>query len=281
MSKKILITTWCTDDYADFLGVNKLINSIKYFHPEVDCIIFNTEMSNQVYGKYSWIEPKKNKWMTPPSCIPFIENYDMVIHMDADSTITGPMDELFNSNADIISSRCYNSFNLAQAWSPTQLPHHPPFGNGDIIPTQKYVCGGLLASNNKEFWYHWHDVNHYFSDKPEQCLDEQCVLNLIFHSNKYTSEIVDPIGSNLSYGINNGWGPEYDPWQSWKQMYIKDNQLYLNDPVTNDIMHIKVLHQAGGALAHKLNRYFGGMRNWMTHILPREVNEYLNEVTNG
>ena len=34
--KKIAISTWCTDDYVDYLGVEQLTNSIKYFHPEVD-----------------------------------------------------------------------------------------------------------------------------------------------------------------------------------------------------------------------------------------------------
>lgn len=281
MNKKILISTWCTDDYSDFLGVDKLINSIKYFHPDVDCVVFNTEMSNKVYEKCLWIEPKKNKWMTPPSCLPFIEDYDMIIHMDADSTVTGPMDEFFNSKADLVSSRCYNSYNLAQSWPPTELPHYYPFGNGEIIPIQQYVCGGLIGSNNKEFWKYWNEVNYYFSDKTEQCLDEQWTLNLIFHSDRYTSEIVDPIGSNLSYGINNGWGPEYDPWQSWRQIYVKNNGLYLDDPLTGEVLNIKILHQAGGALAYKLNKYYGGMRNWIKDIVSKEVNDYLNEVTNG
>ena len=47
MMKKIAISTWCTDDYVDYLGVDKLTNSIKYFHPEVDHIIIDSEDEKQ------------------------------------------------------------------------------------------------------------------------------------------------------------------------------------------------------------------------------------------
>ena len=53
MSKKICISTWCTDDYKDLLGVEKLANSIKYFHPEVDHVIVDTKMTNEINEKYS------------------------------------------------------------------------------------------------------------------------------------------------------------------------------------------------------------------------------------
>ena len=49
MSKKILISTWCTDDYVDLIGLEKLQNSIKYFHPDVDHVIVDTAMTNKIY----------------------------------------------------------------------------------------------------------------------------------------------------------------------------------------------------------------------------------------
>ena len=36
MTKKVAISTWCTDDYVDLIGLDKLHNSIKHFHPEID-----------------------------------------------------------------------------------------------------------------------------------------------------------------------------------------------------------------------------------------------------
>lgn len=289
MTKKILMCTWCTDDYYDFLGVDKLINSIKYFHPEVDYIIFDQKMVEDVYSKYPWMN---YAWMIPETCLPFVDEYDMIVHVDGDSTITGSLDELFNSQADLISVRNHNSFNLASAWKPPEMPHFPPYGNGQFIENQKYINTGFIASNNKDFWYEWHELNERYATSNQSkeqilenvyqgCYDEQQTANQIFHSGKYTTEILDPKGSKLSYGISNSWGPQIDPWRSWLQLYMKNGKLCLVDPVEEQEMCVKVLHQAGSQVGYKLNSTFGGLRNWMRSFLSKEVIEYLNEVTNG
>lgn len=36
MTKKIAVTTWVTDDYREYIGVEELKNSFKYFHPDID-----------------------------------------------------------------------------------------------------------------------------------------------------------------------------------------------------------------------------------------------------
>jgi len=279
MSKRILISTWCTDDYAELLGVEKLVNSVKYFHPEVEHVIFDTEMSNKVYSEYPWMQPI---WMMAPTCLPYVEDYDMVIHLDADAVVTGPMDELFNSTADVIGVRNNNSLNQAGAHGGITIPHYPPFGNGQSIPMQGFLNAGLVAANRKEFWYDWHKVNeHSAHNKRHGFGDENDTLNQLFHCEKYSSEVVDPIGSKVSYGLSNVWGTGNNHWESWSQIYVKDDRLYLDDPVTGEPMCIKVLHQAGGSIAADLNRSSGGFRKWMSSVLSEEVNDYLNEVTNG
>ena len=85
--KKILISTWCTDDYADLLGVEKLANSIKHFHPEVDHVIVDSAMTQKIFDTYSWMKPV---WMMAPTCLPYIDDYDMVIHLDACLLYTSP-----------------------------------------------------------------------------------------------------------------------------------------------------------------------------------------------
>lgn len=279
MSKKILISTWCTDDYAELLGVEKLVNSIKYFHPEVDHVIFNTEMTNNVYSQYPWMKPI---WMMAPTCLPYVEDYDMVIHLDADAVVVGPMDELFDSSADIIGVRNNNSLNKAGAHNGITIPHLPPFGNGNPIPMQGFLNAGLVAANRKEFWYDWHNVNYQADhNKTYGFGDENDTLNQIFHWEKYESEVIDPIGSKVSYGISNVWGTGNNHWESWSQIYVKDDRLYLDDPATGEPMYIKVLHQAGGSIAAELNRSFGGFRNWMSSVVSKEVNDFLNEVTHA
>ena len=42
MSKKIAVVCWVTDDYVDYIGLNEVRNSFKYFHPDVDFIVFDS-----------------------------------------------------------------------------------------------------------------------------------------------------------------------------------------------------------------------------------------------
>ena len=282
MTKKIAVTTWVTDDYRDYIGVKELQNSFKYFHPDVDFFIFDTKMTNEAKEKDSWLNPV---WMMPPSCFPFVEDYDMVVHIDGDCVVTGPLTELFESEEDLIGVRNNNSFNKASSHRGITICHLPPFGNGTLIPVQNFINAGLIASNNKQFWYDWHElnqeayrikveVNPYFHGLG----DEQDTLNQIFHSEKYTSKIIDAIGTNLSYGLCNTWGEETH-WDSWKNMYIKNNSLYLDDPVNGDRMNVRVLHQAGGSLAAELNKEHGGLRNWFKTVFNNETLNYINNIT--
>ena len=286
MSKKICISTWCTDDYKDLLGVEKLANSIKYFHPEVDHVIVDTKMTNEINEKYSpWMRPI---WMMAPTCLPYADDYDMVIHLDADAVVTGPMTELFECDADVIGVRNNNSFGKAGSHNGITITHLEPFGDGSQIPMQGFINAGLVAANNKEFWEDWHDVNYQSARIKETnpCAhglgDENDTLNQIFHSSSYTSKVIDEIGSGVSYGLSSCWGNDpNNHWESWSQIYVKDDRLWLDDPVTQEPMCIKVMHQAGGSTAAALNRSQGGFRNWLSSVVSDEVNDYLNEVQNG
>ena len=106
-------------------------------------------------------------------------------------------------------------------------------------------------------------------------------LNHIFHWDKFTSEVIDPIGSGVSYGLSNIWGTGDNHWESWSQIYVKDDRLYLDDPKTGEPMCIKVLHKAGGSIAAELNKYARGFRNWMLSVVSPDVREYLEVVTHG
>jgi len=282
MTKKIAVTTWVTDDYVEYIGLNELKNSFKYFHPDIDFFVFDTKRTSEARDKDPWLNPV---WMMPPSCLPFVEDYDMVVHIDGDCVVTGPLTELFESEEDLIGVRNNNSYNKASSHRGITIAHLPPFGNGSPIPIQKFINAGLIASNNKEFWYDWHDLNkEAYRIKTEVdpyfhgLGDEQDTLNQIFHSGKYTSKIIDAMETGLSYGLSNTWGEETH-WDSWKSIYVKDDGLYLDDPISGTPMHIKVMHQAGGSLAAELNKRHGGFRNWMKTVVKNETLEYIIEIT--
>lgn len=284
--KKILVSTWCTDDYSELLGVEKLANSIKYFHPEVDHVIFDTKMTEQIHTEMPWMKPI---WMMAATCLPFVEEYDMVVHLDADAVVTGPMTEFFESEEDIIGVRNNNSLDKASGHDfGITITHLPPFGNGQQIPIQNFINAGMIGANSRQFWYDWHNLNIEAARIKTEVNpyahgigDEQDTLNQIFNSDMYNTKIVDAMGSNVSYGISNHWGKNDNHWESWSQIYVKDDRLYLDDPKTGKPMCIKVMHQAGGHAAAQLNRAAGGFRGWLSSVVSNEVNDYLNEVQNG
>ena len=291
MTKKVAISTWCTDDYVDLIGLDKLHNSIKHFHPEIDHVIVDSKMTKEIEKEIPWM---KNIWMMAPSCLPLANDYDMVIHLDGDAVVTGPLDEMINSTAEIIGVRNNNSLNQAGAHNGITIRHMEPFGNGSDIPLQGFINAGMIAAQGKDFWEDWHDVNSQVADVTNKGYynpgwgDENDTLNQIFHSDKYNSEVIDPIGSGVSYGLSNVWGTGNNHWESWSQIYVKDDRLYLNDMikegwnmVQGDPMCIKVLHQAGGSIAAELNRSAGGFRNWMKTIVSDEVKDYLEVIENG
>ena len=281
IDKNILISTWCTDDYAELLGVDQLTRSIKYFHPNVDHVIFNTEMTDNIKKHIPWLKPI---WMMPPTCLPFVDDYDMVIHLDADAIVTGPLDELFDSTADVLGVRNNNSLNKAGSHSGITINHLEPFGNGNSIPMQGFINAGLVGVNRKEFWLDWQNLNAE-SDRIKREVnpyahglgDENDTLNQLFHWDKYNSEIVDAIGTGVSYGLSNCWGDTH--WESWSKIYVKDDALYLDDPDTGEPMCVKVMHQAGGSLAAELNKQHGGFREWMKSVVSEECSQYLSKIT--
>ena len=282
MSKKIAVVCWVTDDYVDYIGLNEVRNSFKYFHPDVDFIVSDSAMTNKAKEKDAWLNPV---WMKPPCAFPFVDDYDMVVQIDGDCVITGPLTELFESDEDIIGVRNNNSLDQASSGNGITIQHLEPFGDGSMIPIQGFINAGLVAANNKEFWEDWHDVNKQSAKIKAEVNpyahgigDEQDTLNQIFHSGEYTTKIVDARGTGVSYGLSNTWGT-VTHWDSWKDLYVEDDCLCLDDPADGAKMKVKVLHQAGGSAAAQLNKSSGGLREWMKTVMSTEAINYINKIT--
>ena len=60
--KKIAISTWCTDDYAEFLRPDKLKKAINHFHPEIDFHIVGTEHTQRIRDENSWMQKETCRW---------------------------------------------------------------------------------------------------------------------------------------------------------------------------------------------------------------------------
>lgn len=230
----VAICTHVSDDWYHSIGTHKLLKSIKHFHPEVDFYVFGTDDINAIFNSH----PNFN-WTTihPAISIQLIDKYDMVIHMDADSMITGRLDELINEKNlqyDVIGVRNNNDFGLAGKDAAIS----------EGYPVQTYLNCGLVATTSRKFLETWIDYNLSMGNsKPFQ---EQSILNMMMHTEEWKWKIVDPIHSNVYYGISNCWGLETH-WDSWKDIEVINNKLILKDKV------VKILHHAGGSKPNKLD----------------------------
>ena len=287
--KKIAVSTWCTDDYAVYLRPDRLEKCINHFHPEIDFHVFGTKDTENVTKEHPWLgadNVKFSDWMMVATCLPLVEDYDMVIHMDADCFCLGSLDRVIESDAELIGVRNNNFFGKAGSAQPCTSPFYEPYGSGQI-GVNDFINAGFVASNDKQFWYEWRDFNKFvaeqsnaknFDYKPWPLIrNEQDTWNHIFHAeNKYTSEIVDQEGSGVTYGIINQWG-DTDHCESWENLYIKDESVYIDHPTTGEALRTSILHAAGVGTMQTIKEY-GDQYNWLYGIIKPEVKDYIQSI---
>ena len=268
---KAVFSIYCTDDYRDFMGLNKLINSLNYFHPDVPVIIFDDEKIKKAKQKYPFLKKNKpqspNQGLYPLSCLENTEEFDLVIHIDADSTITGDLNGIMFGDFDIAVVR-NNHFGKGA-------------GNGKIItiegvPWDKFCNAGLVAFTNKQAINDWF-INCKNGIESGNWDDENNELNRLcfIQNSKYKIKVLDDIETKVSYGLTNVFGKQTH-WDSWKDLYIKNEELYQINPLGNEVK-IKVLHLAGGAKLKSLNN--SSMRQWLNSWVSPEIKIFLEKIT--
>lgn len=230
---KVAFCTHVSDNWYYSVGAHKLVKSSQYFHPEIDFYCFGDKQLTELFQ----IHPNIN-WNTvhPFVTAQLIEQYNMVVHFDADSMIVGKLDELLdesNLEFDIIGVRNNNDYNKAGKDNYITNPGQEP---------QTYINAGLVAITNKNVIEEWMNKNiEYGNQMPFQ---EQTVLNHI--SLNWKTKIIDPINSDVYYGISNLYGYNTH-WDSWKEIQLINDELILNNK------KVKILHHGGGHGAKKLD----------------------------
>lgn len=250
---KTLFVTHVSDDWYESVGASKLVASAKYFHPEIPFYVFGTKEIEELFK----IHPNVN-WNTlqPFTTIHGLNEFDMVVHFDADSMIVGKLDELLsedNLKYDVIGVRNNNDF--GQAGKDNLITQ-------ENIPVEKYLNAGLVGCTNKDFLEVWCAMNINFANR--EPFQEQSILNHLSYSvdRDIKTKVLDPIESNVHYGISGLFGTETH-WDSWKEIFLNENkELILRNKT------VKVLHHAGGHQKNKLD----------FNMFSQEVKNRLNEI---
>ncbi len=250
---KIIATFNCDSWLMDSFAGYKLMNSWKYFHPEIPIIWYNENDTNRIM--------KENPGFDRVSYMPIImkeikKKYDaeFILHLDADSLVLSRLEEILKMDYEIAGVRNNSDFHTGDERH--NRPH--PIKN---LPNEKYVNCGCICTNSNDFLDDWYNLNlevvKRFGGVKEFLWCEQNMYNISFHSGKYNAKILDEKGGNLFYGTSANMysdiAPDFDyitkewntknPWGSWYEIEEIDRKCFLRGK------EIKLLHAAHGGSA--------------------------------
>ena len=251
---KVVFTSHCQDDWYEGVGARKLKNSARYFHPDIPMHICGNNIISEMKAKYPW-----SSWYTFDPLIAeyFINDYDMLVHIDADSIITGPLDELLVGDFDIAGVRNNNDRGQTSCTGGVWCSQTP-----GVSLIYKSLNAGLIASTSKAFWEEFKYRNQ--SEGKNHPFGEQCVFNRIFYEGKYRAKMLDPVEANVYYGTSQQICDRGVLESAWKRLYMQDGELY------SDEKKVKIIHNANGHRIPKL-QYQG----WVNP----DVRDFLDKIT--
>lgn len=157
-----VVYTFVSDDYFDGEGTPVFINSFKHFHPHIPLVVFRNPTVQRVMAQEGL------NWLIAKAAFArrLIDDYELVVDMDADHVVTGYMEAVFDADYDVGAPWNYNDYQLAA------------YAN---IGHDQYLQGGLIASRSRRFWEifdkesrdHWREHGSH----------ENNTLNMIWYHN--------------------------------------------------------------------------------------------------
>ena len=259
---KIIFVTYCDSWLYEKFGCKKLINSFKYFHPDISIIWYNEKDTDRIM--------QENPGFTRVSYTPIIMkevknkyNAEFVVKIDADSLCLARLNEILNCDYEIASVR-----NDGDHIGNSDERQNRPRELWDL-PNEKYVNCGCVSTNSEKFLNEWIFLNKKIIDTyggvKSFWMCDQNWMNVLFHYGSYNSKILDPLGGNLFYGtsanipssINKYEIPEHiikeykiSNWTSWKDIEYKNENFWLYGK------ECKLLHFAGGGSSSAIKLSF-------------------------
>lgn len=223
------------DDHVYYPGgTHILLNSFRRYHPHIDFVVFRKNMIDSVFK-----EKHINFYQAKPHFAKLLtDRYDLVVNIDCDHIITGPLDAILQADYDVAFPWNFNDYENAS------------FEN---ITEEMYLQAGLVASTNKKFWNRWAEMN---IDAMKYLRKENDIVNLLVY-NEMPELKLKILDKEKDYYGCKSLGRE-------PQFYIEDDKLMCRGE------RILAYHFARGSVFPKLN--FATMplkdevRAWMQNI---------------
>lgn len=206
-----------------------LINMINHFHSDIPIHVFTDEHWN--------FEGDDLFRITPGIAVKLIQDYDLVIRLDADQLVLGALDHIIKSQYDVGCVLNHNKIDREKYGIITTYN----------IPPNLYVNAGLVAMRSKQFVHNWWALCNNPALFQTLQYREQDLLNILFHYNY-------PIYNNVIFDMPND-AAKYYAWHGLRAKgygslaEMRGDDVVIpkqenNDPDRDTV--IKAYHYAGG-----------------------------------
>lgn len=253
--KKIVAFTIAGDDQnLDY--AHMLEKSFKYFHPEVPFIIYGKEDMAKIEDQMKYYRA------TPYFARELMNEYDLVIKLDADQLILGSLWYIFDHRYDVGSVLNINRVDP------------PRFGTVQLqgIAPQEYVNCGFVSMQSRAFVDKWWELcNSPFFNRFQ--FREQDLLNYMFYFGGYRTMIFDHFNPVLDYSAWHGLVAKGETVRSKIAKKPDGSTHIVIDPdeygYPDKRVIVKALHWAGGQLEKKMD---------YQKQFPEEVIQYIDTI---
>lgn len=210
----------------------KMIRSLHKFHPTLTVTTYSAEDVGDPANFYR---------ATPMFARELIKRYDLVIKLDADQIITGPLDHVFEADYDMGGVLNFSRSDVKKYGVVTAV---------DIAPQAYFNCG-FVAMKSARFIDHWWALcnSYHFNNFQYR---EQDLMNILIHFGDYKIKCFDHFEPETGYSAWHGLLSKGE----WHRMEMRDGKLILpkgEDKYPDRDVAIKVMHWAGGPTEQKLH----------------------------
>lgn len=245
---KTAFFTWITDNYRNTnIDFDSFWKSFKYFHPDIELIIFDTQAIKTLFTKKPWLSNTNCKASLAKE---LYNDYDLLINIDSDFYFFDRCHEILEADYDIAACANYNVVQNVSLKAGSILDIELP-----SVSEKQYVQGGLIASTKKEFWDEYEDLSMKLSNRLP--IYENDVLNVIWHNNKYKTKILDG-----DYEYNS---PNFNCYYNCASLGRIKNCIIKEDKVWLDNKPMRSYH-----VAHGWNR----RKERVEQLFPKEVSDW-------
>ena len=252
---KTIFYTIISDSHYYGSRTDEFIKSFKKFHPDIELKVFKEEEIRKVFSQNKYL----NFYNSKAAFARLLYNdYDLVVNIDADHLILDRLEEILIGDYEVACPANFNA-HINCAIKIVSYANNGAQCENLIVPFEKYIQGGLIASTSKNFWDQYYEASIKYS---QNFLNkENDILNILYQMSMFNLKILDGDWEYTSDKFTCYYGCASLARE--KQARIIDNKIKLDNKI------IRAHHFAGG----------GSKKLEIEQVFNQEVSSYIrNEI---